>query len=636
MLSIMRNQKKVLSIFLWLVIAAFLGTIFLVWGVGDKVQNSNYVAKVNDAVISYDQYRKKYDETVASLRQLLGDQAETLLDNAVLERKVVEDLITQELLNQEAAKTGVPVSDAEVASEITNTESFQVNGAFDPNRYSEVLNYFRLTPQQYEDAIRRTIRIAKLTALIKGAVNVSDAELMQEYNFRGTKAVASYVSINPASYASKVVVNDANLKAYYDKNKENYRTPQKITVKYTYFAPSQLDNKSVSQQEVEQYFIANKDSFATKEAVSARHILVRVADWNNEKLSYDAFNKIKKAQIDAKAGKDFAALAKQYSDDPSAAQGGDLGSFTKGQMVPEFEAAAFALPVNGLSDIVKTQFGYHLIQVYAKTAAKNPTMNDVRDEIVKKIVAERSKSEMNNRVMTIYRDILTASNLTAFNEKNPGKLVMDQFGPFTMADSIPLLDTKPEIKSSLFRLQKTEVSQVVELAGNYYIFEIADRVESAIPPMDAVKAAVTEAYIKAESVNLAVKDAEAKVKGKDLNAAAATLGAAVAATEPFLRTVPASRFAGQEQLIKDIFGAKAGATLQKAYTGTDGVFLVRVDSLTKPEAAGFATEKDAIRKALLDTKQSAAFNSYVWSLREKAEVTINPAFIKDQETTPEK
>lgn len=161
MISSLRNKKKLITFSLWFVIAAFVGTIFFVWGVGDKVQSQLYAAKVDGVTITDQEFRDKVENTRNQFRQLFGNNIDEILKGDTLEKTVMETLITETLLRNEANRLNIPASDAEVAANIQSVQAFQTDGQFDQQLYVQLLSRNRLTPQIFESSIRRDITLQK-------------------------------------------------------------------------------------------------------------------------------------------------------------------------------------------------------------------------------------------------------------------------------------------------------------------------------------------------------------------------------------------------------------------------------------------------------------------------------------------
>jgi len=628
MISSLRNKKGLITFSLWFIIAAFVGTIFFVWGVGDKAQQQLYAAKVDDAVITDQDFRNKVESTREQFRQLFGNNADQLFVDSNLEKTVMQTLISEALLRNEAARLNIPVSDAEVAANIQSIEAFQTDGQFDQNKYVQLLARSRLTPQIFEDSFRNDILLQKMEELIKNSVAVSDIEMQKEYTYRNTEATIRFLEISADNYVTKVSMDDEAVKAFYEENQENYRVPEKADVKYVTFDKDSFNKEfSTDDKEIEQFFIQNKESFTQPEQVRAAHILFAFDNWGDEMAANEVYKKAKSVLKEIKNGADFGEMAKKYSDDGNAEMGGELGFFTRGQMVPEFEEAAFNTKPGEVSDVVKTQFGFHIIKVEEYEPEKNPTLDEVKDQIKEMIIEQKGNNAFRTYVFETYKDILNKSNITAYNQDAEDKLETNEIKGLTAAGNKEPLTGLQDVASKLMKLNKTELSQVIDVRGTQMVFEITEKYDSYIPELKDVKEKVLADFISTKSLELAKKQAEEAAELGSMDEAAEKLKKTYTTTPKFKRNEPISGLGMNAALMEDIFNSEPEQFIQNAYTVGSKVYLVQVKDIIKPDYAEIDDqEKEDIKSALYGTKTSQAVTDYVESLKAKAEIIISPRY----------
>lgn len=627
MLKQFRNQKRLLSVFLWLVIAAFIGTIFLVWGVGSKNQGSNnYALKVNEYKVSYQEYQNSYQNTVDTLRQLFGDQSGQMPSNEEMQKQVITELKNKYLLLGVANKLNIPVSDTEVMNELTNISSFLQNGQFSPERYTNVLRANGLTPAAFEQSLKEDIKISKLRNMIRNSTRVTLSEIKKEYTYRNTEAKIRYISFNPSSFKDSVSVKNEDLRSYFVENKENYRIPEEIKLKYIEFDSQDFNIETdIPQQEMESYYFQNKSEFSQPEKVKASHILMRVKNFDNETEVKNARNKIENVLAQLKNGNNFAKMAKKYSEDASAQDGGDLGYFKKGEMIKEFENVAFSLKTGEISGIVKTPFGFHIIKVTDHQKAKDLTFQEVKDSIAEKLKKRNKDQYFNNRVFKIYSKILKASNISAYQSKNDNITVHTTKYFNTYEDVYPLKGN-PDVKSQLFNLPETEVSNVIDIGNKKYIFEVSDRKDSYVPEFSTIEDKVRQDYIQEQSIQKARQYAkELLKKNKNIEKISDNINKNYTTTPFFKRSENIPGVGINSKMTDGIFDAKKGSTLDKPYTVNSKVYLVELADIKTPD---FPADKDHpdIRNFIANIKSEAALNSYTSKLESSAEIWIAPSF----------
>jgi len=627
MISTFRKQKRLLSIFLWLVIAAFLGTIFLVWGVGDQTSNrSNYAMKVNDYNISYDEYQNTYESTLNTMRELFGEQVDKIPEMNNIQKQVINELKNKYLLLGEANRLNIPVSDIEVMSELSSISSFTENGEFSPQRYTNVLRANGITPAAFESSLKEDIKISKLRNLIKNSTYATKQEIKNEFLYRNKKAQIKYITMRPSQFKNQVEITEKALQKYFNENKENYRIPEEIKVKYVEFDPENYNyNIEINNKDIENYYIQNKEEFEQPEQVRASHILIRVNNFDNESEVKKAKSLLEEVLRKYKAGTSFEELAKKYSEDPSSANGGDLGYFQRGEMIEEFEKAAFDLNTGEVSDIVKTPFGFHLIKVTDHKEERNLSLQEAKPEIKEKLESMVKEETFSRKIYETYRKILNASNISAFQENNNDNITVETTDFFNIYEDIYPFNGNMNIKEELFNLEPAEISNVVTIGENKYIFEIVDKKDSFIPPIEEVKDTVTKNYITDQSLILAENRAKNLInKFNSIKDISNELKKNYSTTPMFTRMEGIPDIGISSRLTEDIFSARENSLLPQPYVVDERVFIVETGKYTKPDFDENG-EYPEIKKYIENIKRDSAVQSYTDKLEKNAKIWVAPS-----------
>jgi len=627
MISTFRKQKRLLSIFLWLVIAAFLGTIFLVWGVGDQTSNrSNYAMKVNDYNISYDEYQNTYESTLNTMRELFGEQVDKIPEMNNIQKQVINELKNKYLLLGEANRLNIPVSDIEVMSELSSISSFTENGEFSPQRYTNVLRANGITPAAFESSLKEDIKISKLRNLIKNSTYATKQEIKNEFLYRNKKAQIKYITMRPSQFKNQVEITEKALQKYFNENKENYRIPEEIKVKYVEFDPENYNyNIEINNKDIENYYIQNKKEFEQPEQVRASHILIRVNNFDNESEVKKAKSLLEEVLRKYKAGTSFEELAKKYSEDPSSANGGDLGYFQRGEMIEEFEKAAFDLNTGEVSDIVKTPFGFHLIKVTDHKEERNLSLQEAKPEIKEKLESMVKEETFSRKIYETYRKILNASNISAFQENNNDNITVETTDFFNIYEDIYPFNGNMNIKEELFNLEPAEISNVVTIGENKYIFEIVDKKDSFIPPIEEVKDTVTKNYITDQSLILAENRAKNLInKFNSIKDISNELKKNYSTTPMFTRMEGIPDIGISSRLTEDIFSARENSLLPQPYVVDERVFIVETGKYTKPDFDENG-EYPEIKKYIENIKRDSAVQSYTDKLEKNAKIWVAPS-----------
>ena len=353
---------------------------------------SDAVATVQGRAISVNDFTRAYNAQMAQFRNAYGgNMSPAMLRQLGMDRQVLQQMIDQEAVLAEAARLGISATDVEVRERIMSIAAFQENGQFiGEQRYRQLLRLQRppITAAQFEDEIRNSVILDKMRATLTEWITVSDAEADAEYKRRTEKVTLDLVSFPTVSFLDQVQVGDADVAAYFEQSKETYRIGERRKVRYLLLdAQAIRNNITVPEQDIQRAYRQNIDQYSQPEQIRASHILLNTE--GKDEAAVRAKAEALLAQI--KGGADFAALAKQHSNDGSAQAGGDLGFFPRGQMVKPFEDAAFALKAGEVSPIVESEFGYHIIKSSERRDARTVPLAEVSDRIAQALRQQKQQ-----------------------------------------------------------------------------------------------------------------------------------------------------------------------------------------------------------------------------------------------------
>ncbi len=366
MLEKIRTRKLFIQIvlgFVILVFVAFYAGDFATSG-PDKSRN---IAAVGSETVSLIEYQNMLSMMEEQQKQYFQQTEINPQMWTFLRQQAVDTLVDRKLLLIEAKKAGIKASEEEFQRKILSSPYFSENGKFvGMDQYRARVNaIFHMDVPSFERMIIEDIIVSKFDDLLTAGILVSDEELEEQYRKSSLTATIDYVKFQAEE--GDVPVTPEEARAYYDSHKKEFETGELRKVQYLWLSHSSDKNRvQISEQELKQFYDKNAERFSRPEQVQARHILLKLDGKNEEDVKKQADDLVRQLR----AGADFAALAKQYSEDPgSRDRGGDLGLFGRGRNVPEFENAAFSQEPNAIGDPVKTQFGYHIIQVVSKQPA---------------------------------------------------------------------------------------------------------------------------------------------------------------------------------------------------------------------------------------------------------------------------
>ena len=387
------NKQKLLSrILLGVVVLALSGGMLLYLvptGPGGSTgASSDVVAKVGDQTVTLDEIRQQLDQ----IKQ--RNQVPPMLV-PYYTQQILHQLLLQKEMQYEGTRLGIHVSNDEIADRIRLIlpAAFNQGVPIAPDQYASLVqSRTQMTVPQFEDMVRLGLLQERFQRLVTDGISASPAELKDEFNYRNQKVKLDYAFIKPEDLQAKITVDDAEIKADYEKNKARYQVPEKRVVRYAIVDVNQIrQGIQISDAQLEAIYKQNIQQYEVPNRVHVQHILFLTVDKPDAEVQ-----EIKKRAEDvlkqAKSGANFEDLAKKYSEDPGTKdKGGDLGWIVQGQTVPEFEKVAFSLPKGSISDLVKTQYGFHIIKIIDKETAHTKSFDEVKDAIRAQLLLQRSR-----------------------------------------------------------------------------------------------------------------------------------------------------------------------------------------------------------------------------------------------------
>ena len=384
------------NIFFKLLMGVIAVTFVLSFGVGGFFgDRKEVVAKVNDQEILLKEYREAYQNRLGALQQQFGENAEQFAEQLNLRQQVFNQLIDRHLLLTDAAELNLVATDLELQDYIRKQPFFQQNGQFDYDTYETVLSQNRIVRHEYEASLRADILLTKKQQLLGTGLVISDNEVEQTFRRNFEKIEVEYVYFDPQVFVEKTTAEDAELRKYLQDNPQNFQTLNKFRMEYfTISADYYQDNVKVREREVRRYYKKYTDNYVTPPEVKARHILLKLVPDAPENEQQEKREQLNKLLAEIKAGSSFEELAKKHSEDGTSAEGGDLGWFKPGEMVPAFESAAFALEAGQVSEIVQSPFGLHLIKVEERKDEITKYLDEAREEITLILAESRAQKRL--------------------------------------------------------------------------------------------------------------------------------------------------------------------------------------------------------------------------------------------------
>ncbi len=634
MFEFIRTHRRLMQFLLLLIILpsfAFVG-LESYTSMGDA---SNTVAKVGDQTITQPEWDAAQREQMERFRQMLGEQFDAkMFDTPEAKQEVLNNLIAQRVLAAEAKRNKLFVSDQSLQQTIINMGGLTAaDGKFDVERYKTILAAQGMTPTTYETRLRQELTSQQVNAAIQSTAFAPDSLAKRLSELGEQEREVQQLAFRASDYVSQVKVTDDMLKSYYDKSSQ-FNVPEQVKAEYVVLTADSLAAQiNVSDADIKSYYDQNTKQYGTEEQRRASHILIGVSKDAFDADKVAAKEKAEKLLASLRENpQEFARVAKENSvDTGSAERGGDLGFFGKGTMVKPFEDAAYKLKQDELSNLVQSDYGFHIIKVTAiKPAAVKPLeqvksdiASDIRKQLVVKKYAETA-DVFNNTVYEQADSLKPVADKLKLNIETTGNLSR-QANP-TVAPTAPYNNQK--FLTALFSdesLKNKRNTEAVEVAPNTLI---AGRVLEYKPatkrPFDEVKALVQESVIQAEASALAKKAGVTKLaalKEKD-------------DATGFSSTQVVSR-AKSQGLNPALFLAvmKADTSKLPSYIGLEvpqGYAILRVLRVMQPtnvDSAKRQAEHQQIAAALAQQETYA----YIEALKKKAKVEIKIPVVKKSE-----
>jgi len=624
MITLMRRHRKSLQVGLLLVIAAFVASLFVFGSRGfDGGGAPDTVATVNGEPVPFERYQRRYQAYYDAYAQIYRERfSSELAERLGLPQQVLNDLVQEALVVQRARTEGLELSDEELNARIQAAPAFQEGGRFVLKRYQEFLRRRGLSASAFEDDVRRELTRARVEAAVRAGARVPEVEVEQAFAMRREEVRAAWALVGLEPLVAAATVTDAELQEYLAKHGDEFRQPERRRIQYVLLAQKDF-TKPVADAEVEKYYAARAREFEAPRQARASHVLARVPEAGGSAAEDKARAKIADVIRRAKAGEDFAKLARELSEDPgSAPKGGDLGLVSAGEVVPQFEQALFALKKGEVSpEPVRTPFGFHAIKVFEVRAGGRKPLREVAPQIRERLAAEAAEAAARARAEAIRPQLQAAKDFMG-GAKTLGVTPLES----TVARREPLagFGAPDAFEEAAFALAVGGVSPPVKTPTGFAVLRSVEALPAGVPPLAGIRDRVAAAA-KRQKADIAAADRArqlaADAKAGDFAAAARKAGASAGETPRFSRVKPAEKLPGDAQVAALETPAGQVTAPVKAQQGYY-VLKVLERAAADPRALDGA-EREKIRKELLARNQSLLWESWLAGARQGAKVDVS-------------
>ncbi len=571
---------------------------------------------------SGDTIRQSRVEQIA--RQQLQQRGPQYADNPMIlnffEQQVGQQQVQQQILLEEADKLGIRATKEDVIAYLQTGPTGQVlfpNGKFiGEDQYSALIaQRLSMSVTEFEDSVRNDIIVRRMQALITGGVTVGDQEVRETYRKQNIKIKFDYAVISADDLRKTINPSDSDLEAFFKKNGARYATavPEERKITYFAFTPSQIPGgvPQPTQQQIQQYFNAHQSEYSVPEQARSRHILISVPAGAD--AAKDAAAKAKAEGIlkQLQAGGNWADLAKKNSDDPGSKDtGGELGFAQRGRMVPEFDAALFSQKIGDIK-IVKSQFGYHIVQVEERSTAHAQSLSEVQPTIQATLIRQNEAEAEEN-----YAKTLTSEAIKNGLDKTAAAHHLDVVTtPLVGAQGvIAALPDGSSLLSKAFASKQGDPPQFAPTGEGFAIFQVTGVAAAHSPAFADWKSHVLEDYRDEQLPGLlGQKTMELSERAKsenDLNKAAKAVGATVKTSDLVGLTGQVPDFGQVGQVAPQLFDMAPGNISGPINAQRTGV-VVKLTDKQEPTAEEIAKNFDQTRDELLQERRGEAFNVFM-------------------------
>ncbi len=627
--DIVRNNKRITQIFL-----AVITLPFAFWGVESYVRNvdsGTEIATVGNAKISQQELQGAMREQQDRLRTQLGGKIDPVLfESLAMRRAVLDTLITQRLLAEQARKAKMSVGDQQLAQFIASVPSLQENGKFSKERYEALVAGQGMSKEMFEARLRQDIATQQLALPVSEGGIIGQAAAGRWLQTQLEQRDVSEAALYPDAYTGQVKLAADAVQIYYDANRKQFEMPEQVRAEFVVLSRDAMATQAAPAEDaVKAAYKANEARYKSPESRRASHILLKTGSDAETKAAKEKAEGLL-AQV-KKAPADFAKLAKQHSQDPgSAEKGGDLDWFSRGAMVKAFEDAVFSMKDGEISELVRSDFGFHIIRVSGIRPERVKPFDEVKAEIAADLKREAGMKKYSEAAEAFGNTVYEQSDsLKPAAEK--WKLDIKQTAWLAKGAKLPPPFDNAKLATALFAddaLKNKRNTEAVEIApGTLVSARVLEHKPASVQSLEAVKADVEKRLVLEEAASLAIKDGEAKLaklqKGESINLKWSA-SHAVRRSEP-QGLAPDS--------VRAIFGADA--TKLPVYVGTPhpgkGYALYRISAVKAgsnvkddPRAAGL---QQAYARAVAEEE----FAAWLSNLRGAHPVKINKALLEAKE-----
>ena len=594
-MGLMNKMREKMGIILIILVIAFVGMIVFDWGMNYMASSgvggapTGVIGSINGIDIPFEYFSQQIQQEYIEIRETTGSEPDEMQMRQARD-DVWERIVTQTLIDQEIKKNNLYVSDDEIIFIIKNNPpeflksipTFQTDDKFDPQKYQDALNSPNVDWSEIEDIIRLTQPSRKIQDIINSTVRVTSQEIEKQLFLAETKCNAKFILSEPEDFVDILIkISEEEIKEYYNSHKEDFQDDEKCKLKYALFSieTTKQDTQRIFQE--------------------AQTLILRI-----------------------ESGEDFAELARQHSLDPTAENGGDLGYFSKGDMIESFEKAAFSAEKGEAAGPVETDYGYHIIKIFDKKVNRKGEIDSVKASHI--LLKMEPSLETINDVKYTASDFAEIAKSIGFEEAvEEDNIETFETPPFENTGFIPGIGMLYIVTDFAFRGNEGDISESIKTENEYYVFKLIEKLPKRTKPLNEVSVTIENILKREKSMSLA----EQKVSKVHNNI---LLGKSFeeAAEEDSMEIKETGSFGFFDYIIDVGNETKFTGTALKLNEGEvskpvqtpKGWYLIKLTEKSLADTTNANDRKNFIYSSLLDNKRQVNFTAWLENLRDKAKI----------------
>jgi peptidyl-prolyl cis-trans isomerase D len=620
------------------IVMALIIISFVFWGVGSSLisAGNDSAAKVNGEKVTISDFNQANQSSRNRLQQQFGDNLGIeYFESVNFKRGVLNQIVDRELLKQQAQKFDYDVAPETIKNYIEASPGLQIEGKFSKEAYANYLAQANKSAELLQRDIKDDIIASALPQLVSNSAFAVKSEIESQFKLSKQKRSYDYIELNNKDYEDKVEISEEEIANHYNEFGTDYMTAEQVSVNYIELSTADLlDDMTVSDEEIQNFYDAKKETLLTAEKRNAQHILLPVnGDEEDIKVEID------KVAARITNGEDFAAVAKEVSQDPgSAKDGGNLGWVAKGDMVEAFDDKLFSMNVGDISEPVLSSFGYHIIKLSEIKSPEVPAIEEIKDSLIEELKLEKAEVAFLTKADELTTIVIDSDNVLELAAEDSGlaikttELFAKGFGVGTAANQ----NFSTAAFSDLVKIDG-ETSEMIDLGENHIAYlHVAEHNPPVIKALEDVKDSITK-KLKSEKALELLKQTVAgyveKINAGETNLAdvATELGKEV------VQSVDIERVGSKEpfNLVKNVFNLKLiedKPLITSVDSSNNAMAIVALKAIVNAEAADLTDEEStSIATQIQRTVSNNEMTNITANLRNEASINVNESIFEEVE-----